>query len=81
MSATEGGAINIGGLQQFAVEMFMKMNIPQIRHPDATPLDQLPESFHSPIAMVGCGPVSFQPDPTVLRVFCGVASHFACSGR
>lgn len=30
LAGTEFGAINIGGLQHFAVEMFMKMNIPQV---------------------------------------------------
>ena len=33
VAATEGGAINIGGLQHFAVETFQKMNVPQIRDP------------------------------------------------
>lgn len=68
VAATEGGAINIGGLQQFAVEMFMKMNIPQIRHPAATPLDQLPESFQAPIAMVGCGPASISAASILARI-------------
>ncbi len=30
LAATEEGAINIGGLQHFAVETFKKMNIPQV---------------------------------------------------
>ncbi|VDM05384.1 unnamed protein product [Schistocephalus solidus] len=30
LAATEEGAINIGGLQQFAVEAFARMNIPQV---------------------------------------------------
>lgn len=30
LEASEEGAINIGGLQQFAVEMFAKMNVPQV---------------------------------------------------
>jgi dihydropyrimidine dehydrogenase (NADP+) len=68
VAATEGGAINIGGLQQFAVETFMKMNIPQIRHPNATPLDQLPESFKAPIAMIGCGPASISGASILARI-------------
>uniref|UniRef100_A0A5K3G0K4 Fer4_20 domain-containing protein n=1 Tax=Mesocestoides corti TaxID=53468 RepID=A0A5K3G0K4_MESCO len=34
LTASEEGAINIGGLQQFAVEMFAKMNVPQIVDPE-----------------------------------------------
>ena len=56
LAATEEGAINIGGLQQYAVEVFQAMNVPQIRDPKATPVDQLPESFKSKIAIVGAGP-------------------------
>ena len=41
----EEGPINIGGLQQFATDAFRQMNIPQIRDPSLTPLDQLPESY------------------------------------
>ena len=50
-AATEGGAINIGGLQHFAVETFKAMGIPQQRAP-GTP------SYPDPIAIVGCGPAS-----------------------
>lgn len=32
LSASEEGPINIGGLQQFAVEMFAKMNVPQVEN-------------------------------------------------
>jgi dihydropyrimidine dehydrogenase (NADP+) len=56
--ASEEGAINIGGLQQFATEMFMKMNIPQIRDPSLPPLDKLPPSYKAKIALFGCGPAS-----------------------
>lgn len=56
--ASEEGPINIGGLQQFATEVFMKMNIPQVRDPKLTPLDKLPESYKSKIALIGCGPAS-----------------------
>ncbi|XP_030629124.1 dihydropyrimidine dehydrogenase [NADP(+)] [Chanos chanos] len=56
--ASEEGPINIGGLQQFATEVFMRMGIPQIRNPDLPPPDQMPESYHSKIALIGCGPAS-----------------------
>ncbi|XP_023660318.2 dihydropyrimidine dehydrogenase [NADP(+)] [Paramormyrops kingsleyae] len=56
--ASEEGPINIGGLQQFAVEVFSQMGIPQVRNPQLPPPDQMPESFHSKIALIGCGPAS-----------------------
>uniref|UniRef100_A0A7M5XK40 Dihydropyrimidine dehydrogenase [NADP(+)] n=1 Tax=Clytia hemisphaerica TaxID=252671 RepID=A0A7M5XK40_9CNID len=56
--ASEEGPINIGGLQQFATEVFKKMKIPQIRDPNLPPLDQLPDSYKQKIAMFGCGPTS-----------------------
>ncbi|XP_019724835.1 dihydropyrimidine dehydrogenase [NADP(+)] [Hippocampus comes] len=56
--ASEEGPINIGGLQQFATEVFSKMGIPQIRNPELPPPDEMPESYHSPIALIGCGPAS-----------------------
>ena len=56
LDASEEGPINIGGLQQFATEILMKMNIPQIRDP-ALPTD-LPKSFAAKIALVGAGPAS-----------------------
>eukprot|EP00163_Fabomonas_tropica_P009643 TRINITY_DN1946_c0_g1_i2.p1 TRINITY_DN1946_c0_g1~~TRINITY_DN1946_c0_g1_i2.p1 ORF type:complete len:890 (+),score=358.61 TRINITY_DN1946_c0_g1_i2:774-3443(+) len=56
LAGTEEGPINIGGLQQFATEVFMKMNIGQIRDPNATPVAELPDSYKSKIAIVGCGP-------------------------
>jgi dihydropyrimidine dehydrogenase (NADP+) len=34
------------------------MGIKQIRDPEATPLDQLPESYQAKIALIGCGPAS-----------------------
>ncbi|EGC37613.1 dihydropyrimidine dehydrogenase [Dictyostelium purpureum] len=58
LAATEEGPINIGGLQQFATDVFKKMNIPQIRDPSLTPIDQLPESYKAKIALIGCGPTS-----------------------
>uniref|UniRef100_A0ABM0H1K6 Dihydropyrimidine dehydrogenase [NADP(+)] n=1 Tax=Saccoglossus kowalevskii TaxID=10224 RepID=A0ABM0H1K6_SACKO len=56
--ASEEGPINIGGLQQFATEMFQKMRIPQIRDPSLPALDDLPESYQSKISLIGCGPAS-----------------------
>ncbi|XP_033127315.1 dihydropyrimidine dehydrogenase [NADP(+)]-like [Anneissia japonica] len=56
--ASEEGPINIGGLQQFAVEVFKTMKIPQIRDPSQPPISDLPESFQSKIALIGCGPAS-----------------------
>lgn len=58
MYGAEEGPINIGGLQQFATEVFKKMDIPQIRDPSLPPLDQLPESYQEKIALIGCGPAS-----------------------
>lgn len=55
---TEEGPINIGGLQQFATEVFKNMNIPQVLPPDVPPLDQRHGSFSTKIALVGCGPSS-----------------------
>ncbi|GBM46677.1 Dihydropyrimidine dehydrogenase [NADP(+)] [Araneus ventricosus] len=54
--ASEEGPINIGGLQQFAVETFMKTKLPQIRDPNLFNGGDPPESFHSKIAVIGCGP-------------------------
>lgn len=56
--ASEEGPINIGGLQQYATEVFKAMKIPQIRDPGLAPLDELPESFQAKVALVGCGPAS-----------------------
>ncbi|XP_068605222.1 dihydropyrimidine dehydrogenase [NADP(+)] [Brachionichthys hirsutus] len=56
--ASEEGPINIGGLQQFATEVFRKMGIPQIRNPELPPANEMPESYHAPIALIGCGPAS-----------------------
>ncbi|XP_073705526.1 dihydropyrimidine dehydrogenase [NADP(+)] [Garra rufa] len=56
--ASEEGPINIGGLQQFATEVFSKMGIPQIRNPELPPAHKMPESFHTKIALIGCGPAS-----------------------
>ncbi|XP_076023805.1 dihydropyrimidine dehydrogenase [NADP(+)] isoform X1 [Genypterus blacodes] len=56
--ASEEGPINIGGLQQFATEVFSKMGIPQVRNPELPPANEMPESYHAPIALIGCGPAS-----------------------
>uniref|UniRef100_UPI0025AE0F18 dihydropyrimidine dehydrogenase [NADP(+)] isoform X1 n=1 Tax=Doryrhamphus excisus TaxID=161450 RepID=UPI0025AE0F18 len=56
--ASEEGPINIGGLQQFATEVFSKMGIPQVRNPQLPPPDEMPVSYHAPIALIGCGPAS-----------------------
>ncbi|XP_010083107.1 PREDICTED: dihydropyrimidine dehydrogenase [NADP(+)]-like, partial [Pterocles gutturalis] len=56
--ATEEGPINIGGLQQFATEVFKAMNIPQIRKPSLPPLEDMPEAYHVKIALLGAGPAS-----------------------
>uniref|UniRef100_T1ITK2 Dihydropyrimidine dehydrogenase [NADP(+)] n=1 Tax=Strigamia maritima TaxID=126957 RepID=T1ITK2_STRMM len=58
LQASEEGAINIGGLQQFAVEVFKTMRIPQILPPDVPPVDKRHPSYFSKIALVGCGPAS-----------------------
>ncbi|XP_050717874.1 dihydropyrimidine dehydrogenase [NADP(+)]-like [Eriocheir sinensis] len=54
--ASEEGPINIGGLQQFATDIFRQMNIPQVLPPEVP--ENLPESFKAKIALVGCGPAS-----------------------
>ncbi|XP_023949076.2 dihydropyrimidine dehydrogenase [NADP(+)] isoform X2 [Bicyclus anynana] len=55
LHASEEGAINIGGLQHFAVEIFMKMGIPQTLDPNTKPL---PKGGDQKIALVGGGPAS-----------------------
>uniref|UniRef100_A0A914L274 Dihydropyrimidine dehydrogenase [NADP(+)] n=1 Tax=Meloidogyne incognita TaxID=6306 RepID=A0A914L274_MELIC len=54
--ATEEGPINIGGLQQFATEIFMKMNIRQIVSPEI--IRNRNEAHKQPIALLGSGPAS-----------------------
>lgn len=58
LDASEEGAINISGLQEFAVRNFEKMRIPQIRDPsiDFSKAPYTCESYNQPIAVVGCGP-------------------------
>jgi dihydropyrimidine dehydrogenase (NADP+) len=38
--------------------MFKAMKIPQIRDPSLPKLEDLPESYQSKIALVGCGPAT-----------------------
>lgn len=54
--ASEEGPINIGGLQQFATEVFKQMRVPQIRPPSLP--HELPASYGAKVALVGCGPAS-----------------------
>ncbi|XP_076247671.1 dihydropyrimidine dehydrogenase su(r) isoform X2 [Calliopsis andreniformis] len=51
--ASEEGPINIGGLQQFATNIFKQMNIPQTRIPGQS----VPHA-DTKIALLGCGPAS-----------------------
>jgi dihydropyrimidine dehydrogenase (NADP+) len=54
LHASEEGAINIGGLQQFATEVFSKMGVKQIRNPK-TPT---PKNSSQKIVLIGAGPAS-----------------------
>jgi dihydropyrimidine dehydrogenase (NADP+) len=61
--ASEEGPINIGGLQQFAVEQFKLMNLPQLLSPEILKLKenrnkQLMSLLNTPMALIGCGPAS-----------------------
>lgn len=58
LHAAEEGPINIGGLQQFATEVFKAMNIPQIRNPSLPPPEHMPEAYSAKIALFGAGPAS-----------------------
>nr|XP_034189546.1 dihydropyrimidine dehydrogenase [NADP(+)] isoform X1 [Osmia lignaria] len=53
LHASEEGPINIGGLQQFATDIFKRMNIPQTRIPGQS----VPHA-DTKIALIGCGPAS-----------------------
>ena len=44
--------------RRFSFQVFSKMGIPQVRNPDLPPPDDMPESFHAKIALIGCGPAS-----------------------
>ncbi|KAF7266557.1 hypothetical protein GWI33_020065 [Rhynchophorus ferrugineus] len=54
LTAVEEGPINIGGLQQFAVDIFSRMSIPQKRDPSLP----VPCKSNSKIALLGGGPAS-----------------------
>lgn len=56
LAATEEGAINIGGLQAFATRTYREMNLSQIRPPYLPPSEEMPPSFQTRIAVIGCGP-------------------------
>nr|AAH80003.1 MGC81821 protein [Xenopus laevis] len=56
--ASEEGPINIGGLQQFATEIFKTMNIPQIRNPLLPSTEAMPAQYTTKIALIGAGPAS-----------------------
>lgn len=56
LHGTEEGKINIGGLQQFAVDVFKKMNIRQVVSKEI--IASRNESHKQPIALLGCGPAS-----------------------
>ncbi|VDK24858.1 unnamed protein product [Taenia asiatica] len=58
LTATEEGPINIGGLQQFAVEMFANMNVPQVVDPAIVARTAGDPHYDTKIALVGCGPAS-----------------------
>eukprot|EP00357_Protocruzia_adherens_P000648 CAMPEP_0115047432 /NCGR_PEP_ID=MMETSP0216-20121206/49297_1 /TAXON_ID=223996 /ORGANISM="Protocruzia adherens, Strain Boccale" /LENGTH=1031 /DNA_ID=CAMNT_0002430615 /DNA_START=105 /DNA_END=3202 /DNA_ORIENTATION=- len=53
---TDSGAIKIHELQEFAVRAFKEMGVTQI--PDPSLPKDLPKSYETPIALVGCGPAS-----------------------
>uniref|UniRef100_A0A1B0CRF4 Dihydropyrimidine dehydrogenase [NADP(+)] n=1 Tax=Lutzomyia longipalpis TaxID=7200 RepID=A0A1B0CRF4_LUTLO len=54
LQASEEGPINIGGLQQFATEVFKQMGIHQIVPPNVV----TPKKANSKIALIGGGPAS-----------------------
>lgn len=39
-------------------QVFKKMGIAQIRSPDLPPASEMPELYHAPLALIGCGPAS-----------------------
>lgn len=54
LAATEEGAINIGGLQQFATDIFRQMGVRQTVSPHAKPL----KNPNAKIVLMGGGPAS-----------------------
>ncbi len=70
LAATEEGAINIGGLQQFAVETFKRMNLPQVLPPSTeVRTDQR-------VALLGCGPASISCATFLARMGYGDVTVF-----
>lgn len=55
LAAVEEGPINIGGLQQFATEVFKRMGLKQILSPSLKPLKK---NANASIALLGGGPAS-----------------------
>ncbi len=49
---------HIGGLQQFATEVFKNMKVHQVRDPSLPSHEQLPPSYKAKIGLIGCGPAS-----------------------
>ena len=41
-----------------SLQVFSKMGISQLRNPELPPANEMPESYHTPIALIGCGPAS-----------------------
>lgn len=54
LQATEEGPINIGGLQQFATDVFRQIGIKQIK----SSFQKQPKQLHRKIALLGGGPAS-----------------------
>ncbi|KAJ3433020.1 dihydropyrimidine dehydrogenase [NADP(+)] [Anaeramoeba flamelloides] len=59
--------INISGLQDFALQAFRKMQIPQIRDPKID-FENLPKSYSTKIACLGCGPSSISTATYLARL-------------
>jgi dihydropyrimidine dehydrogenase (NADP+) len=68
LAASDEGAININGLQAFATEIFKKMRLPQIRDPTLPPLESLPDSYKTKIALIGAGPASVSAGTFLARL-------------
>ena len=66
VAATEKGAINIGGLQSFATETFMKMNVPQTLSPAVVAAP--PANAGARIALLGAGPASISAATFLARL-------------
>ena len=50
--------MNFFPFQQFAVEIFQKMKVPQVLPPDVSDSNNLHESYKQKIGLIGCGPAS-----------------------